>query len=204
MSLGLATTAVVAHAVAHSPVLLAGLLENRVLLYALLFGQIGLVVAFSAVAQRVSSAVAALMFLAYSAVTGITFSTLFLVYTATSIATTFFVTAGSFAGLSVFGVVTRRDMSAIGRFSLFALLGVVLASLANMFLRSSGLEWLITYAGVLLFAGLTAYDTQRLKDMFARGEATANLPLLGALTLYLDFINMFLFLLRILGNRRRD
>jgi FtsH-binding integral membrane protein len=204
MSLGLATTAVVALAVAHSPVLLAGLLENRVLLYALLFGQIGLVVAFSAVAQRVSSAVAALMFLAYSAVTGITFSTLFLVYTATSIATTFFVTAGSFAGLSVFGVVTRRDMSAIGRFSLFALLGVVLASLANMFLRSSGLEWLITYAGVLLFAGLTAYDTQRLKDMFARGEATANLPLLGALTLYLDFINMFLFLLRILGNRRRD
>jgi hypothetical protein len=204
MTLGLTTTAVVALAVAHSPVLLAGLLENRVLLYGLLFGQIGLVVAFSATAQRVSSAVAALMFLAYSAVTGVTFSTLFLVYTATSIATTFFVTAGSFAGLSVFGVVTRRDMSAIGRFSLFALLGVILASLANMFLRSSGLEWLITYAGVLLFAGLTAYDTQRLNDMFARGEASANLPLLGALTLYLDFINMFLFLLRILGNRRRD
>ena len=144
------------------------------------------------------------MFFAYAALTGVTFSTLFLVYTASSIAATFFVTAGAFAGLSVFGAATKRDLSAIGRFGLFALIGVILASLVNMFLRSSGLDWLITVVGVLLFAGLTAYDTQRLKELFRSSGTVANLPLVGALTLYLDFINMFLFLLRILGDRRRD
>ena len=143
------------------------------------------------------------MFFAYAALTGVTFSTLFLVYTASSIAATFFVTAGAFAGLSLFGLVTKRDLSAVGRFAIFALIGVIIASVVNMLLRSNGLDWIITVAGVLLFAGLTAYDTQRLRELFRRGEATANLPLVGALTLYLDFINMFLFLLRILGNRRR-
>ena len=202
MTLGLATTGVVALAVAHSPAALELLLGNRILFYALLFGQLGLVVALSAAAQRVSTAVAALMFFAYAGLTGVTFSTLFLVYTASSIASTFFVTAGAFAGLSFFGVVTKRDLSAIGRFAFFALVGLILASLANLFLHSSGLQWLITYVGVLLFAGLTAYDTQRLKVMFASGATQANLPLVGALTLYLDFINMFLFLLRIFGNRR--
>jgi len=204
MTLGLATTGVVALGVAHSQAALDVLLGNRILFYALLFGQLGLVVALSAMATRVSTAVAALMFFAYAAVTGVTFSTLFLVYTASSIASTFFVTAGAFAGLSFFGTVTRRDLSAVGRFGLFALIGIILASLVNMFLRSSGLEWMITCVGVLLFAGLTAYDTQRLKELFQRNETSANLPLVGALTLYLDFINMFLFLLRILGDRRRD
>jgi uncharacterized protein len=204
MTLGLATTGVVALGVAHSPVLLDTLVGNRILFYGLLFGQLGLVFAFSSLVTRVSTAAAALMFFAYAALTGITFSTLFLVYTASSIASTFFVTAGSFAGLSFFGNVTKRDLSAVGRFGLFALIGIILASLVNMFIRSSGLEWIITTVGVLLFAGLTAYDTQRLKEMFATGQVTANLPLVGALTLYLDFINMFLFLLRILGGRRRD
>jgi FtsH-binding integral membrane protein len=100
--------------------------------------------------------------------------------------------------------VTRQDLSGVGRFAIFALFGLILASLVNVFLQSSGLQWLITYAGVLIFAGLTAYDTQKLKELFASGEASANLPLVGALTLYLDFINMFLFLLRLLGDRRRD
>jgi FtsH-binding integral membrane protein len=204
MTLGLATTGVVAMLVAHSPALLGALLGNRLIFYALLFGQLGLVFAFSSMATRVSTPAAAVMFFAYAALTGVTFSTLFLVYTAASIAATFFVTAGGFAGLSFYGTVTRRDLSAVGRFAIFALVGVILASLVNMFLRSSGLEWLITFAGVLLFAGLTAYDTQRLKTIFASGEASANMPLVGALTLYLDFINMFLFLLRILGDRRRD
>jgi FtsH-binding integral membrane protein len=204
MSLGLATTGVVALAVAHSPAALDILLGNRFLFYALLFGQLGLVVALSAVATRVSTAVAALLFFAYAALTGVTFSTLFLLYTASSIAATFFVTAGTFAGLSIFGTVTKRDLSAVGRFAFFALIGVILASIANMFLRSSGLDWLITVVGVLLFAGLTAYDTQRLKELFQSGQSSANLPLVGALTLYLDFINMFLFLLRIFGDRRRD
>ena len=203
MTLGLATTGLVALGVAHSPDAIDLVLGNRLLFYALLFGQLGLVVALGAVATRVSTAVAAAMFFAYAALTGVTFSTLFLVYTASSIAGTFFVTAGAFAGLAAFGTVTRSDLSAIGRFGLFALFGIILASLANMFLQSSGLEWIITFVGVLVFAGLTAYDTQRLKLLFERGDAHANLPLLGALTLYLDFINMFLFLLRIVGGRRR-
>jgi len=202
MTLGLATTGLVALAVAHSPVAADALIGNRILFYVLLFAQLGLVFALSATATRVSTAVASLMFFGYAALTGVTFSTLFLVYTASSIAGTFFVTAGAFAGLSAFGTVTKRDLSAIGRFGLFALIGVILASLANMFFHSSGLQWMITLVGIVLFAGLTAYDTQRLKELFLRGEASANLPIVGALTLYLDFINMFLFLLRIFGRRR--
>ncbi len=202
MSLGLAVTGVVALGVAHSPDLVETLIGNRILFYVLLFAQLGLVMAFSSVAQRVSTAAAAAMFFAYAALTGVTFSTVFLVYTAASIGSTFFVTAGAFAGLSIFGLATKRDLSAVGRFGLFALIGVILASVVNMFLRSSGLEWFITVIGVLLFAGLTAYDTQRLKELFRRSDTGANLPLIGALTLYLDFINMFLFLLRIMGRRR--
>jgi FtsH-binding integral membrane protein len=204
MSLGLATTGVVALALAHSPAALEALVSNRILFYALLFGQLGLVVGFSSMATRVSTTAAALMFFAYAALTGVTFSTLFLVYTATSIAATFFVTAGAFAGLSIFGAVTRVDLSPIGRFGFFALIGIILASVVNMFLHSSGLEWILTFGGVLLFAGLTAYDTQKLKTLYASADATGNLPLVGALTLYLDFVNMFLFLLRIMGDRRRD
>jgi hypothetical protein len=204
MTLGLATTGLVALGVASSPALLEALVGNRILFYALLFGQLGLVMAFSSVAMRASTAVAALMFFVYAALTGVTFSTLFLLYTSSSIASTFFVTAGAFAGLSAFGALTHRNLSAFGRFALFALIGVILASVVNMFLASTGLNWLISVAGVLLFAGLTAYDTQRLKAMFEHGEGNANLPLIGALTLYLDFINMFLFLLRFLGNRRQD
>jgi uncharacterized protein len=203
MTLGLATTGLVALGVAHSPEAVDLMVGNRVLLYALLFGQLGLVFALSRVATRLSTGVAALMFFAYAGLSGVTFSTIFLVFTASSIASTFFVTAGAFAGLSVLGAVTRRDLSAIGRFGFFALIGVILASLVNLFLRSGGLDWIVSVIGVLLFAGLTAYDTQRLKDLFARGEASANLPLVGALTLYLDFINMFLFLLRFAGDRRR-
>jgi FtsH-binding integral membrane protein len=204
MTLGLATTGVVALAVANSPAALDVLLGNRILFYGLLFGQLGLVFALSAVAMRVSTAVAALMFFAYAALTGVTLSTLFLVYTASSIASTFFVTAGAFAGLSAYGAMTKRDLSAFGRFALFALIGIILASVVNLLLRSSGLDWLISVVGVLLFGGLTAYDTQRLKAIFQSGQTNANLPLVGALTLYLDFINMFLFLLRFLGDRRRD
>jgi uncharacterized protein len=203
MTLGLATTGVVALGVAHSPDLVDLLLGNRVLFYALLFAQLGLVFGLSAAAWRVSTPVAALLFFAYAGLTGVTFSTLFLVYTASSIAGTFFVTAGGFAGLSAVGFFTKKDMSAFGRFAIFALVGIILASLVNLFLQSSGLGWLITIVGVLLFAGLTAYDTQRLKRLFESGQTHANLPIVGALTLYLDFINMFLFLLRIMGSRRR-
>ena len=131
-----------------------------------------------------------------------TFSTLFLVYTASSIASVFFVTAGAFAGLSAVGFFTKRDLSAIGRFAIFALFGLIIASVVNFFVMSSGLQWVVSIAGVLIFGALTAYDTQKLKEIFASGEASANMPLVGALTLYLDFVNMFLFLLRIFGRRR--
>ena len=113
-------------------------------------------------------------------------------------------TAGAFAGLSAVDFFTKRDLSAVGRFAIFALFGLIIASIVNIFLASSGLGWLMTFGGILIFAGLTAYDTQRLKQIFQSGEVHGNMPIVGALTLYLDFINMFLFLLRLFGNRRSD
>jgi FtsH-binding integral membrane protein len=202
MTAGLALTGLVALGVASSPDALELLLGNRILFYGLLFAQLGLVVSFNAAAQRASTAVVAGMFFLYAALTGVTFSTLFLVYTAASIGGVFFVTAGAFAGLSAVGLVTKRDLSAIGRFAIFAVVGLIIASVVNMFLMSSGLQWLVSIVGVLVFGALTAYDTQKLKALFASGEASANMPLVGALTLYLDFVNMFLFLLRIFGRRR--
>jgi FtsH-binding integral membrane protein len=204
MTLGLAVTGATALLIASTPDAIGFLLHNPILFYGLMFAEIGLVVAFSSLVTRVSTAAAAAMFFGYAALTGVTFSTLFLAYTASSIAATFFVTAGAFAGLSIFGAATRADLSAVGRFGMFALIGLVLASVVNIFLHSSGLDWLITFVGVLLFAALTAYDTQRLKVLFQSQTTTANLPLAGALTLYLDFINMFLFLLRLFGDRRRN
>ena len=202
MALGLGVTGLVAMLVASSPAALSVILGNRLVFYALLFGQLGLVLAFNSVAARASTAAVATMFFAYAALTGTTLSVIFLVYTAASIAATFFVTAGAFAGLSLVGLITKRDLSAVGRFAIFALIGLILASLANMFLQSTGFGFLISIIGVFVFAGLTAYDTQKLKQLFASGEVHANLPLVGALMLYLDFINMFLFLLRLFGRRR--
>jgi FtsH-binding integral membrane protein len=176
-------------------------LGNRLAFYALLAAELGLVFAFSSVARRASTAVAAAMFFAYAALNGLTFSAIFVVYTSASIASTFLVSAGAFAGLSLFGAVTHRDLSGVGRFALFALIGLILASVVNMFLGSSLLLWLTTFVGVAIFAALTAYDTQKLKALYAAGEA-GNLALRGALMLYLDFINMFLFLLRLFGRRR--
>ena len=202
MAAGLGLTGIVAMLVASSPAALEVILGNRIVFYALLFAQLGLVFAFNQAAMRATTAVVAAMFFAYAALTGATLSVIFLVYTASSIASVFFVTAGAFAGLSAVGLVTKRDLSAVGRFAIFALIGVIIASLVNIFLASSGLSFLISIVGVLLFAALTAYDTQKLKNMFASGEVHANMPLVGALMLYLDFINMFLFLLRLFGRRR--
>jgi uncharacterized protein len=202
MSLGLALTGAVAWIVAHNEAAISYLFEHRALFYVLMFAQLGLVFTFSSLAPRVSTAVAASMFFAYAALTGVTFSVLFLVYTSSSIAQTFFITAGTFAGLSVFGATTKRDLSAVGRFALFAVIGLIIASVVNIWLASSALMWITTYVGILLFAALTAYDTQKLKQMYAYQGAAGNLALTGALTLYLDFINMFTFLLRLTGSRR--
>ncbi len=202
MTLGLAVTGLVALGVASSPAALGLLVGNSFAFFALLILQLGLVVAFNSAARRASTAVVAGMFFLYAALTGVTFSVLFLVYTASSIAGVFFVTAGAFAGLSAVGFFTKSDLSAIGRFAIFAIIGLILASVVNMFLQSTGLQWLVSIAGVLIFGALTAYDTQKLKELFATGDASANMPLVGALTLYLDFVNMFLFLLRLFGRRR--
>jgi FtsH-binding integral membrane protein len=202
MSLGLALTGVVAWLVAHTPSIMEALVQNRAVFIVLMIAQVGLVLAFSAAAPRVSTVAAASMFFAYAALTGVTFSVLFLVYTSSSIALTFFLTAGAFAGLSVFGATTRRDLSAVGRFALFALIGLILATVVNIWLASPLLMWVTTYVGILLFAALTAYDTQKLKRLYAQHGAGGNLALVGALMLYLDFINMFVFLLNVTGRRR--
>lgn len=204
MTLGLAVTGLTALGVASSQGALELLLGNRILFYGLLFAQLGLVFGFNVAARRASTAVVAGMFFLYAALTGVTFSTLFLVYTASSIGAVFFITAGAFAGLSAVGYFTKADLGSIGRFAIFAVIGLILASVVNIFLQSTPLQWLISVVGVLVFGALTAYDTQKLKQMFASGEAHANLPLVGALVLYLDFVNMFLFLLQIFGGRRRD
>jgi FtsH-binding integral membrane protein len=203
MSVGLGITGLVAWLVSQSPAAVDLFIGNRIVFYGLLFAQLGLVFAFSSVAQRSTTAVVAAMFFVYAAITGLTFSIIFLVYTSSSIASTFLVTGGTFAGLSVFGAVTKRDLSGVGRFAIFALIGLIIASVVNIFLASSALMWLTTFAGVVIFAVLTAYDTQKLKAMYAAGVG-GNLALRGALTLYLDFINMFLFLLRIFGQRSRS
>lgn len=202
MSVGLAITGLVAWLVASSPAALELVVQNHLVFYGLMFAQLGLVVGFSAVAPRVSTVAAATMFFAYAALTGLTFSVLFLIYTSSSIATTFFITSGTFAGLSVFGAVTKRDLSTVGRFATFALIGLIIASIVNIFVASSALMWLTTVGGVLIFAALTAYDTQALKELYASSGGAGNLALRGALKLYLDFINMFVFLLHLTGRRR--
>jgi FtsH-binding integral membrane protein len=161
-----------------------------------------MVIAFTSMAHRVSASTAAAMFLGYAGLNGLTFSVLFMAYTQASIAQAFFVTAGSFAGLSAAGYVTKRDLSGMRSFLFIGLIGVVLASLVNIFLQSPAIYWVSTYAGVLVFAGLTAYDTQKLKRMYAVSGAQGNLALRGALMLYLDFINLMILLLRIFGRRR--
>lgn len=204
MTLGLALTGLVAFGIAQSPSLIARIADNPVLFYGVLIAQLVMVFAFNSVASRASTPVTAAMFFLYAALNGVTFSVLFLLYTATSIAATFFVTAGAFAGLAAFGTLTKIDLSPIGRFGLFAVIGVVLAMVVNIFLRNPMLDLVISIVGVVLFAGLTAYDTQRLRRMFEQEGAHANLALVGALTLYLDFVNMFLFMLRLFGGSRSN
>ena len=166
--------------------------------------ELGLVIWLSSQILKISAATAITGFLVYSGLNGLTLSFIFIVYTQASIATTFFVTAGTFAAVSTYGWVTKSDLTSVGSFLFMGLIGVIIGSLVNLFFQSPVLYWLVTYAGLAVFIGLTAYDTQRLKLMHQEGgaSATEQLAVLGALRLYLDFINMFLFLLRIFGRRR--
>lgn len=202
MGLGLAVTGLVAMVVVSSPALLSLVFGNRLVLYGLMIAELLLVVAFSAVSTRVSAGTAAAMLLVYAALNGVTFSAIFLVYTRGSIASTFLVSGGMFAAVSAYGAMTKRDLSSVGSFAFMGLIGLVIASVVNIFLKSPMLYWLTTFVGVIVFTGLTAYDTAKLKQVAVQGGASSSWALRGALSLYLDFINLFLLLLRIFGRRR--
>ncbi|MED8693084.1 Bax inhibitor-1/YccA family protein [Escherichia marmotae] len=207
MTVGLLLTAFVAWYAANSAAVMELLFTNRIFLIGLVIAQLALVIVLSAMIQKLSAGVTTMLFMLYSALTGLTLSSIFIVYTAASIASTFVVTAGMFGAMSLYGYTTKRDLSGFGNMLFMALIGIVIASLLNFWLKSEALMWVVTYIGVIVFVGLTAYDTQKLKNMGEQIDTrdTSNLrkySILGALTLYLDFINLFLMLLRIFGNRR--
>ena len=201
MSLGLFLTGGVAFYVASSQALFAALYPY---MRVMMFGTVGLVFAFSFLAHKVSGPVAAAMFLAYSVVNGLTFSVLFIVYQLGSLVTAFGITAGAFAALSAYGTATKKDLSSWGTFLFMGLVGVLIAGVINIFVGSAMLDFVRSCAAVLVFAGLTAYDTQKLREFHASSgySSAASLAISGALTLYLDFINLFLNLLRLMGRRR--
>jgi len=171
----------------------------------LFLGTLGLVFGISWMIEKLSPATALMLFMLYAALLGLMLSSIFLVYTGTSITRVFFISAAAFGGLSLWGYTTQRDLSPMGTFLMMGLIGPIIAMVVNIFLKSSGLDFVISGAGVLIFAGLTAWDTQKIKEMYDAnddGTVTGRKSVMGALTLYLDFINLFLFLLRIFGDRR--
>lgn len=206
MAFALSVTATVALGVAMSPGLTAAIFGNSVIFFGLIIGELVLVGSLSAMVSRMSVAAATAAFIGYSLLNGLTLSIIFYAYTAGSIAGAFFITAGTFGVMSVYGYMTDADLSGYGSIFFMGIVGIILATIANMFLHSSALEWITTYIGLAIFVGLTAYDTQRIKNMNIVGnEGTAEeskAAIMGALALYLDFINLFLYMLRIFGRRR--
>ena len=206
MALALFVTGVVAYITATTPQMIGYIVSSKLVFYGLILGELGLVVYLTARIQKMSQTTAITSFLIYSVLNGLTLSVIFLVYTSASISTTFFVTAGTFAAMSLYGYTTKKDLTSIGNMAFMALIGIIIASIVNFFLKSEMMYWIITYLGVAIFVGLTAYDTQKLKEIGSRGfadqESMEKMSVLGALTLYLDFINLVLFLLRILGDRK--
>ncbi len=202
MGAGLAITAVMALIILSSPVMLKAVLGNRLIFYGLMFGELALVFTLSGAINRLSAVAATLIFITYSALNGVTLSVVALVYTANSIASTFVITAGMFGAMSIYGYMTKRDLTSWGSFLFMGLIGVLVASVVNIFLASSAVSWIVSGIGVIVFTGLTAYDTWKIKEMAAQGTEGRKPAILGALTLYLDFINLFLMLLRFTGSRR--
>lgn len=202
MGAGLTVTAIMALVTLSSPSILTAIVGNRLLFFGLMIGELALVFILSGAISRLSASTATLIFIAYSALNGVTLSVVALVYTANSIASTFVVTAGMFGAMSIYGYATRRDLTSWGSFLFMGLIGVVIASVVNIFVGSSAVSWFISAIGVIVFTGLTAYDTWKIKEMAAQGTEGRKPAILGALTLYLDFINLFLMLLRFTGSRR--
>jgi FtsH-binding integral membrane protein len=204
MCAGLAITAVTASIIAASPAFVTAVATNRLLFWGLMIAQLGIVFVLAARVQQLAASTAALLFVAYSALTGVTFAFVLLAYTGESVAMTFVVTAGMFGGMAAYGTTTRRSLAGFGQFLFMGLIGVVLASIVGIFWHSDALQFVISFIGVIVFTGLAAYDAQRLKTMalsMPTGQTTSY-AIVGALALYLDFINLFLFLLRFTGSRR--
>jgi len=204
MAVGLGLTALVAFAVAGSPDLLRVLIGNRLVFFAIVIAELGLVFFMSARADRLAPGTAAGLFALYSALNGVTLSVILLAYTGESVTMTFVVTAGMFGALALFGSTTKRSLAGAGQFFMMGLVGLILASILGMFWHSDALQFLISVVGVIVFTGLTAWDAQRLKQMalaLPAGQVGAY-AVVGALSLYLDFINLFLMLLRFTGSRR--
>jgi len=207
MGIGLALTGFVAYYVANSEVMLRIIFGNQLVFFGLIIGELGLVFYLSSRVHKIEASTATALFVLYAALNGATLSAVFLAYTSSSITSTFFICAATFGACSIYGMTTKRDLTSLGGFMTMGLIGIIIASVVNMFVRSSGMSMIISYIGVLVFVGLTAYDTQKLKTMALTQPAGVDTAvvrkgaILGALSLYLDFINLFLMLLRILGNR---
>ena len=205
MALALVITGATAYGVATSPGVLTALFSNQLLFWGLIIAEFALVIGISAAINRLSLTTATLMFVLYSVINGAMLSSIFLIYTMSSIASVFFITAGTFGVMALIGYTTKKDLTSMGRILFMALIGIIIATVVNIFLKSSGLQMIVSYLGVLIFVGLTAYDSQKIKNMLQMApdasEASQKLALLGALTLYLDFVNLFIYLLRIFGRR---
>lgn len=206
MTLALAITGLTAYGVATSPTILSLIFSSKVTFFGLIIAEFALVFAISGAINRLSLSTATLLFILYSVINGATLSTIFFAFSVATIGKVFFITAGTFGAMALVGYTTKTDLTSMGKLLFMALLGIIIASVVNMFVGSSGLDLILSYVGVLVFVGLTAYDTQKIKHMCQSapdaGESTQKLALIGALSLYLDFINLFLYLLRIFSNNR--
>ncbi|MEE4357223.1 MAG: Bax inhibitor-1/YccA family protein [Desulfococcaceae bacterium] len=208
MAIGLALTGFVAFGVAQSESMRQLIIGNQIIFFGLIIGELALVFILSARIGKMEAGTATAMFIAYAVLNGLTLSVIFLAYTMSSIAATFFICAGTFAVCSVYGMTTKKDLTSMGSFMMMGLIGIIIASVVNMFIRSSAISMIVSYIGVIVFVGLTAYDTQKLKHMALTQPADMEAgvarkgAIIGALTLYLDFINLFLMMLRIFGGGR--
>jgi FtsH-binding integral membrane protein len=208
MAIGLALTGGVAYYTASTPALIQMIVGNPIVFFGLIIAELVVVGYFSARIYKMEAGTATGLFLGYSVLNGLTLSILLLAYTQSSVSSAFFVCAGTFAAVSVYGYTTKKDLTSMGSFMFMGLIGIIIASVVNMFLKSGPVEMAISYLGVVIFVGLTAYDTQKIKNMAATmpvdvgAGAMRKGALMGALALYLDFVNLFIMLLRIMGRRR--
>jgi len=214
MAIGLALTGFVAFYVSHSEAMLGLLFEvvgnqlkPTLLFYGLIIGELALVFSLASRVSKIQASTATALFVLYAALNGATLSSIFLIYTRSSITSVFFICAATFIACSIYGMITKRDLTSMGQFMFMGLIGIIIASVVNFFIQSSGISIIISYIGVIVFVGLTAYDTQKLKTMALTQPADLGAgvvrkgAIIGALTLYLDFINMFIFMLHIFGSR---